>query len=180
LLLRFFFACGLCLSVAFSYSHASAHFSGNVVSILDGDTIEVLHDKRPERVRLNGIDCPEKGQAYGKRAKQATSAFIFGKEVDLQTYGKDKYGRTIADVFLHDGTNVNHMLVKDGWCWWYRKYAPGNLVLEELERRARASREGLWADPSPVPPWIYRKSRRGGSLDLSDMVPESEMEGIAN
>ena len=62
-------------------------------------------------------DCPEKGQAYGKRAKQATSALAFGKEVTLQTYGKDKYTRTLADVFLSDGTHVDHALVKDGCCW---------------------------------------------------------------
>ncbi len=131
---------------------------GRVVGVLDGDTIEVLHDGHPKRIRLKGIDCPEKGQAYGKRAKQATSAFVFGKEVRLHTFGKDKYGRTIADVLLPDGTNVNHMLVKDGWCWWYRKYAPGNVILEELERRARGSGLGLWADPTPIPPWVYRKT----------------------
>jgi len=92
----------------------TAEFSGSVVSVLDGDTIEVLHNNRAERIRLNGIDCPEKGQAYGKRAKQAASELVFGKEVTLQTYGKDKSGRTIADVRLPDGTNVNHELVKDG------------------------------------------------------------------
>jgi micrococcal nuclease len=63
--------------------------------------------------------------------------------VTPQTFGKDKYGRTIADVFLSDGTNVNHTLVKDGWCWWYRKYALGNVILEELEGRARVSGLGL-------------------------------------
>ncbi len=62
----------------------------------------------------------------------------------------DKYGRTIADVLLPDGTNVNHTLVKNGWCWWYRKYAPGDTVLEELERDARQGRKGMWADPQPV------------------------------
>ena len=92
-------------------------FSGPVVSVLDGDTIEVLHNQHPERIRLSGIDCPEKGQAYGKRAKQAASELVFGKEVTLQTHGQDKYGRTIADVLLPDGTNVNHTLVKEGWCW---------------------------------------------------------------
>jgi len=64
----------------FSYSLAAADFSGSVVSILDGDTLEVLHDNRAERIRLNGIDCPEKGQAYSKKAKQAASALVFGKE----------------------------------------------------------------------------------------------------
>jgi len=150
---------------------SASEFFSPVVSVLDGDTIEVLHNNRAERIRLNGIDCPEKGQAYGKRAKQAASELVFGKEVTLQSYGKDKYGRTIADVLLPDGTNVNHMLVKDGWCWWYRKYAPGNVILEELERRARASGLGLWVDPHPVPPWIYRKARRGQPLDLSDLGP---------
>jgi len=135
-------------------------FAGKVAGVLDGDTIEVLHNNHAERIRLNGIDCPEKGQAYGKRAKQAASELVSGKEVTLQTHGKDKYGRTIADLLLPDGTNVNHTLVKDGWCWWYRKYVPGDVLLEELEMRARASRLGLWADPHPVPPWSYRKLRR--------------------
>jgi endonuclease YncB( thermonuclease family) len=65
----------------------------------------------------------EKGQAYGNNAKHAASALVFGKEVTLQTHGLDKYGRTLADVLLPDGTNVNYTLVNDGWCWWYRKYA---------------------------------------------------------
>ena len=69
----------------------AAEFTGKVVGVTDGDTIEVLHNGRAERIRLNGIDCPEKGQAYGKRAKQATSELVFGKEVKLQTYGKDQY-----------------------------------------------------------------------------------------
>jgi micrococcal nuclease len=62
-------------------------------------------------------------------------------------------------VLLLDGTNVNHTLVKDGWCWWYRKYALENTVLEGLEREAREGRKGLWADPVPISPWEYRASR---------------------
>ncbi len=133
---------------------------GKVDGILDGDIIEVLHNKRPQRTRLNGIDCPEKDQAYGKRAKQSASALVFGKDVTLQTYGKDKYGRTLADVLLSDGTNVNHQLVKDGWCWWYRKYPPENRDLERLEAEAREARKGFWADPKPVPPWEWRHRQR--------------------
>jgi hypothetical protein len=110
-------------------------FTGPVVSVLDGDTIEVLHNNHAERIRLNGIDCPEKGQAFGERAKQAASALVFGKEVTLQTHGHGKYTRTLPDVLLSDGANVNHTLVKDGWCWWYRKYAPGNKELEMLEKK---------------------------------------------
>ena len=106
------------------------------------------------------VDCPDKGQAYGKHAKHAASDLAFGKEVTLQTHGLDKYGRTLADVLLPDGTNVNHTLVKNDWCWWYRKYAPGHTVLEGLEKDAREAKKGLWADPQPVPPWAWRKRTR--------------------
>jgi len=141
-------------------SGAFAGFIGPVVSVLEGDTIEVLHNMHPERVRLSGIDCPEKGQAYGNNAKQAASALVFGRDVILQTHGQDKYNRTLADVFLRDGTHVNQMLVKDGWCWWYRKHAPEDTVLERLEQAARKAKKGLWADPRPVPPWEWRKKSR--------------------
>ncbi|MDX2253217.1 MAG: thermonuclease family protein [Nitrospira sp.] len=135
-------------------------FKASVISILDGDTIEVLHNQHPERIRLFGIDCPEKGQAFGNKAKQATAALVFGNNVTLQTHGKDKYKRTLADVVLPDGMNVNHELVKEGWCWWYRKYATGNTELERLETEARETKRGLWADPHPVPPWEWRHLRR--------------------
>lgn len=151
----------LCFIVLFCATPCiGAEFSGQVIGTLDGDTIEVLHNQHPERIRLYGIDCPEKGQAYWQKAKQATSALVFGKGVTLQTYDKDKYKRTIADVILPDGTNVNHELVKAGWCWWYRKYAPDNSELERLEQDARDAKKGLWADPKPVPPWVWRKSRK--------------------
>ncbi|MEP6958519.1 MAG: thermonuclease family protein [Nitrospirota bacterium] len=135
----------------------ASDFTGQVISVLDGDTIEVLHNQAPERIRLSGIDCPEKGQAFGKRAKKAASELVFGKEVTLQTHGKDRYGRTLADVLLTDGSNVNHTLVKNGWCWWYRKYTAGDAVLEELEKAAREAQKGLWNDPAPLPPWEWRK-----------------------
>ena len=171
--------CGtLLIGVSLASAALAADFSGPVVSILDGDTIEVLHNYRPVRIRLSGIDCPEKGQAYGQRAKHAASALVFGKEVTLQTYGADTYGRTIAAVLLPDGTNANHVLVKDGWCWWYRKYAPMDTDLEELENAARDAKKGLWMDPAPIPPWVYRTATRGQSLDLSDLVPlDAETKG---
>jgi micrococcal nuclease len=130
-----------------------------VISVLDGDTLEVLHNHHPERIRLNGIDCPEKGKAYGKKALQAASELLFGKEVTLHTFGKDKYRRMIADVLLSDGLNLNQDLVKQGWCWWYRKYAPGDTVLEGLEAEAREAKKGLWVDPVSIPPWEWRHRR---------------------
>ena len=147
------------LFVSLVASTLAADFSGLLVSVPDGDTIEVLHNNRAERFCLNGIDCPEEGQAYGKKAKQAASALVFGKQVTLQTFGKDKYGRTISDVLLPDGTNVNHELVKEGRCWWYRKYARKDAVLEGLEKEAREAKRGLWTDPAPIPPWEWSKRK---------------------
>jgi len=62
-------------------------------------------------------------------------------------------------VDLPDGTNVNHALAKDGWCWWYRKYAPGNRELERLKKNAREAKKGLWVAPAQVPQWEWRKQR---------------------
>ena len=85
---------------------------------------------------------------------------MFSKKGTLQTFGKDKYGRTIADVLLPDGINVNPALVKNGWCWWYREYAPGDAELEKLEKDAREAKKGLWVELNPMPPWEWRKRRR--------------------
>ena len=74
-------------------------------------------------------------------------------DVTVQSHGKDRYQHTIGDVILPDGMNLNQELVTQRWCWWYRKYAPGDTVLEGLEKDAREGRKGLWADPHPVPPW---------------------------
>ncbi len=108
----------------------AADFTGRVVGVADGDTITVLHSGKPVRIRLNGIDCPEKRQAFGKRAKQFTSRLTYGKAVTVKDLGQDRYGRTIGDVILPDGRSLNKELVKAGFAWWYRKYAPDNETLK--------------------------------------------------
>jgi endonuclease YncB( thermonuclease family) len=139
----------------------AADFTGEVIRVLDGDTIEVLHEEKPERIRLYGIDCPEKGQAFGQKAKQATSSLLFGKDVRIESHGRDKHRRTLGTVF--DGElNVNQELVKEGWCWWFRKFVPKDQALKQLEQEAKGAKKGLWADPNPVPPGLYRRLRGGG------------------
>lgn len=138
----------------------SVQFSGKAVGITDGDTISVMHIGRAEKIRLNRIDCPEKGQAFGQRAKQLTSHLAFGKEVTVKVLDVDKYGRTVGDVILPDGTDLNHELVRAGMCWWYRKYAPIDAVLERLETEAREAKRGLWVETNPIPPWEWRKLGR--------------------
>lgn len=135
-------------------------FTGQVVGVLDGDTIIVLHNRKAQRIRLQGIDCPEKGQPFGTRAKQATSDLVFARTVMVESHGQDKYKRTIGEVLLVDGTHVNRELVAEGWCWWYQKYAPQDAILAALEAAASGARKGLWVDPSPTPPWVYRHAKR--------------------
>ena len=135
-------------------------FKGEVIRVLDGDTIEVLHEKKPERIRLYGIDCPEKGQAFGQKAKQATSSLLFGKDVRIESHGRDKHRRTLGTVFNGD-LNVNQELVREGWCWWFRKFVPKDKKLKQLEQEAKEAKKGLWTDPNPVPPWLYRRLESG-------------------
>jgi micrococcal nuclease len=145
-------------------------FTGKVVGVSDGDTIKVMHLGRAERVRLYGIDCPEKGQAFGNRAKQFTSQMVFGKDVIVKTHGCDKYGRILGDVFLPDGTSLNQELVRAGLAWWFRKYS-NDRNLERLEAEARAGKLGLWADPYAIPPWEFRRAQRDllGRRNVQDL-----------
>ena len=97
-----------------------------------------------------------------------TETVVYGKDVTLLTHGLDKYGHTLGDVFLPDGTSVNQELVKQGWCWWYRKYAPDDTVLEGLEREARETKKGLWVDPAPIPAVDISEDQPGrGSLAVA-------------
>src|SRR5688572_15557402 len=106
--------CSLLLLLVLPSFSIASDFSGRVVAILDGDTIEVLHTGKAERIRLAGIDCPEKKQPFGQRAKQASSTLSFGRNVTVHSAGKDRYGRTLGTVELADGTNLNYELVHQG------------------------------------------------------------------
>jgi len=131
-------------------------FSGKVVAVTDGDTIKVMNHGQAERVRLQGIDCPEKYQAFGKKAKQFTAGMVISKEVTVVAQKKDRYGRTLGYVILPDGRNLNRELVQAGYACRYRQFSSDS-SLGELATEARAARRGLWRDPQPVPPWNFRK-----------------------
>lgn len=140
-------------------SFASA-WSGLVVGVSDGDTITVMHGRHGERVRLYGVDCPEKGQPYSAVAKRATSALVFGKVAEVTPKDVDRYGRTVALVAVA-GVSVNEALVREGYAWVYTHYCREARCAEWLaiEREAREARRGLWAGKNPVPPWEWRKGR---------------------
>ena len=129
------------------------------MGVSDGDTITVLHNGKGERIRLHGIDCPEKRQAFGRKAKQFTSTLVFGKTVTVEAVGRDRYGRTVGMVLLPDGRSLNHELVRAGLAWMYRRYT-NDQSLSDLEEEARVARRGLWADHHAVPPWEWRIMRK--------------------
>lgn len=131
-------------------------FTGKVVKVADGDTITVLVDNKMIKVRLDGIDCPEKGQPWGKAARNFTCIFAFNEIVTVEEQGTDKYGRTLGIVILSDKTNLNQELLSAGLAWWYWKYSDDK-YLGELEQEARENQQGLWRDSNPVPPWEWRK-----------------------
>ncbi len=132
-------------------------FSGRVVGVTDGDTFTILHGGKSEKVRLNGIDCPEKGQPFGAKAKQFTSDLIFDQQVFLRTHGKDRYGRWLVDAILPDGRCLNRELLRSGYAWWYRRYS-SDKELEALESEARLGHRGLWAAADPIAPWDWRST----------------------
>ncbi len=138
---------------------SAAEFTGRVVAVVDGDTITVLHGRRAERLRLVGIDAPEKRQDYGEQAKRFVSALAFGRTVTVEPRGHDRNGRVLAEVVLPDGRSLNRELVRSGYAWWFRRYSH-DPVLAALEAEARREHRGLWAAGAAVPPWEFRAARR--------------------
>jgi micrococcal nuclease len=137
---------------------AGETFSGKVVAIHDGDTISVLRGREPVRLRLEGIDTPELGQAFGRAAKQFTAALAFGREVTVTTRYRDTFDRPVARVRL-GGEDLSQALVRAGMAWHFTRYS-NDRELATAEREARSARRGLWAEPNPTPPWLWRKSQR--------------------
>lgn len=158
--------------LAFSLPSWAEDFSGKVVGVTDGDSIEVLRGTTPVKIRLNGIDCPESHQGYGQKAKEFTSEAVFGKNVTVKDFGLDKYGRTLGEVTLPDGKILNQEIVRAGLAWWYWKYSQDK-VLGSIEVEARASRAGLWSDSNAVPPWLFRRGQEE-IKDVGSAEPASQ------
>jgi micrococcal nuclease len=137
---------------------AAEEFVGRVVGVTDGDTLTVLRARQAERVRLQGVDAPEKRQAYGERAKRFTADLAFDRTVTVRTTGRDRNGRLLGEVVLPDGRSLNQELVRAGYAWWFRKYSRDGR-LGRLEGEARAGRRGLWVDQAPGAPWDFRGRR---------------------
>ncbi|CAL63151.1 putative thermonuclease [Herminiimonas arsenicoxydans] len=131
---------------------AHAH---QVIGIADGDTLTLLVDKKPVKIRLANIDAPEKKQPFGQKSKQSLSSLCWGKNAEYVTQAIDRYKRTVAVVYC-DGAQVNAAQVKLGMAWVYPKYNK-DAALPAMEQAARLTGLGLWADVAPVPPWEWRR-----------------------
>lgn len=137
----------------------AASFTGKLVKVIDGDTVEVMHDGKVERIRLAQIDCPEQGQPFGQAAKRYVLKVAAQKIVTVEVETVDRYGRTVGEVFLPDGSNLNKRIVGAGYGWQYKKYSK-DPAYADLEAEARAAKLGLWKDKNPIPPWEWRRERR--------------------
>jgi endonuclease YncB( thermonuclease family) len=145
----------LAAGVLLAGAAAAEEFQGRVVGVTDGDTIKVLRAGRAETVRLEGVDAPEKRQAYGDRARRFAADLAFDRTVTVRTTGRDRNGRLLGEVVLPDGRSLNQELVRAGYAWWFRRYSRDGR-LARLEAEARTGRRGLWADQAPEAPWEFR------------------------
>jgi endonuclease YncB( thermonuclease family) len=136
-----------------------------VVGVADGDTITVLDDRlQQHKVRLAGIDAPEKAQDFGQRSRQSLAVLTFARRVSVQAAKKDRYGRWVGKVTV-SGSDASLRQIEAGLAWHYRAYQreqerDDRLAYAAAENVARGSKTGLWAMPRPVPPWEFRARKR--------------------
>lgn len=150
------------LGLLMSLVPASAFaYEARVSHVFDGDSFVVRASGSSRNIRLYGIDCPEHYQAGGDEARQAAKRLIEGQWVDIQPMYRDPYGRTVAIVHV-GGTLLNAELVRTGQAWVYGHFCQSQPLCREmksLEREAKMQRVGIWSEPHPVPPWVWKHRR---------------------
>ncbi len=146
---------------------------GKVVAVTNGDSLTLQVDKTTYKIRLHGIDAPEKDQPFGKQSTKTLSARVLGKTVKVLSQGRGQDGRTLGIVYS-DGC-VNTAMVKGGWAWYCKEVDSKNLATAEEE--ARAVKAGLWADPHPIAPWDWRHTKATKvEADATDPPPDKTPE----
>ena len=153
------------LLAVFACDALAATLAGRVVGVSDGDTVTVLTaENRQVKIRLSGIDAPEKKQAFGARSKETLSRQIFGQAVTVEWTKTDRYGRIVGKIEI-GGVDANLGQVREGSAWVYTQYlrelpAEDRKLYLDAEREAKSERRGLWRDTDPEPPWQWRHERR--------------------
>lgn len=149
----------MCLLVWITCITQVSAYPALVISVHDGDTIRVRRqDSEIERIRLASIDAPELKQPMGLAARSLTEQLTLGRTVQISEKGHDRYGRVVANVTTPHGVNVSCELVRRGLAWWYQDFDPHNVLLANLQTRARKKRLGIWAGRNRVAPWEYRRA----------------------
>ena len=157
-------AFGIILTMVSSVIHAEI-LTGRVTGISDGDTLTLVDVSEVQfKIRLSGIDSPEKGQAFGHFCKHNLSDLAYGRAVQIDWQKLDRYGRIIGKVLV-DEQDINLEQVRRGCGWHYKKYqneqsSNDRLSYSAAEESARKDKVGLWADIEPVPPWIWRTTAK--------------------
>ena len=155
----------LCALALLALVGCATPLAGRVVGVTDGDTITVLDSRNSQyKIRLGGIDAPEKAQPFGQQAKAFLSELVFGRQVKVETGKQDRYGRTVGKVFV-DERDANLAMVDAGLAWHYKAYAneqspKDRLLYADAEREARMAQRGLWIEPGAAAPWNWRRNKK--------------------
>ncbi|HSQ42925.1 MAG TPA: thermonuclease family protein [Fibrobacteraceae bacterium] len=145
-----------CLLFLYCVSLAGPRVEGQVIKVVDGDTFHMLVKGTRFKVRLQGVDSPEKNQPFGLEATRVADSLLSGKFIRVDIQDTDRYGRLVGVVWLGK-IQISLWLVAHGYAWWYQRYAPKDRALALAEQQARQKHIGLWNDPNAIAPWDWRK-----------------------
>ncbi|MDD2467154.1 MAG: thermonuclease family protein [Desulfobulbus sp.] len=170
-------AVALLYSVILSIFIATLSFAAEavpvkVVSVTDGDTIKVVANNSQIKIRLYGIDAPEKSQPFGQASAAALKSLITGRNITVENIDQDRYGRTVALVFA-DGASVNQAMVRAGYAWVYSQYCTLSFCSNwsQNQQSAQSAQLGLWKDAAPMPPWEWRHGGEQQSTNAQISAP---------
>lgn len=152
----------LLIAILFCTLAEAEVLKGRVVKVADGDTITILdNSNRQHKIRLYGIDAPEKRQAFGQKSRQTLAHMVGGQQVQVDVLDVDRYGRKVG-VVLVDDTNANAEMLRQGMAWVYTRYCKVSFCRQWqlMEQETARARRGLWIDPDPIPPWEWRKAQK--------------------
>ena len=153
---------GLCITAVAGAAQGDGLLPGKVLRVIDGDTLDVLLSSGRIRVRLHGIDAPERDQPGGDESRRWLQQRVQDREVQLEPVSQDQYERMVAIVYLDD-SNVNRELLRQGHAWAYRNFLRrADRIFCDIEATARAGRQGLWSAAPARAPWEHRRTRGRG------------------
>jgi endonuclease YncB( thermonuclease family) len=159
--------------LVFSAGIGAEPLTGRVVAVVDGDTITILDsEKTQHRIRISGIDAPEKGQPFGNSSRENLMRMSHGKDAVADCHKTDRYGRKVCKVWVQPAScptcgatlDVGYAQISAGLAWWYRAYGKEQTTedrgrYESEEKDAWFRKRGLWSEPGPVPPWEWRRRK---------------------